>query len=88
MSLYTMAFMGTAPVGSLLAGSIAERYGAPIALLVGGLSCIAGAIVFARQLPELRAQVRPIYEQAGILAPVAVAVNAVSQLETPPEEPG
>jgi len=90
MSLYTMAFMGTAPVGSLLAGAIAERFGAPVALLVGGLSCITGAIVFARQLPELRAQIRPIYEQAGILAPVAVAVavNAVSQLETPPEEPG
>ncbi|MDB5336790.1 MAG: putative multidrug-efflux transporter [Planctomycetaceae bacterium] len=88
MSLYTMAFMGTAPVGSLLAGVIADRYGAPFALLAGGLSCIAGAIVFARQLPLLRAQVRPIYEQAGILAPVAVAVNAVAQLETPPEEPG
>jgi len=56
MSLYTMAFMGTAPLGSLLAGVIADRYGAPIALLAGGLSCIAGALVFARQLPQLRAK--------------------------------
>ncbi|MES2792793.1 MAG: MFS transporter [Planctomycetota bacterium] len=87
MSLYTMAFMGTAPLGSLLAGAIASRYGAPMALLLGGLSCIAGAIVFARQLPQLRAQIRPIYEQAGILAPVAVAVAAVTQLEIPPEDP-
>lgn len=87
MSLYMMAFMGTAPLGSLLAGIVADRYGAPIALLAGGLSCIAGAIVFARQLPRMRAEVRPIYEQAGIVSPMASAIHTVSQLETPPEEP-
>src|SRR6185295_12424729 len=44
MSFYTMAFMGTAPFGSLLAGSMAERIGAPHTLMLGGLGCILGAL--------------------------------------------
>jgi MFS family permease len=48
MSFYTMAFMGMAPFGSLLAGSLAEALGAPRTVLLGGLLTIAGAAVFAR----------------------------------------
>ncbi|HET6347170.1 MAG TPA: MFS transporter, partial [Myxococcota bacterium] len=40
MSFYTMAFMGTAPFGSLLAGSLAAHIGAPYTLLLGGVGCI------------------------------------------------
>ena len=43
MSFYTMAFLGTAPFGSLLAGGLADRIGAPHTLLVGGAGCILGA---------------------------------------------
>jgi MFS family permease len=50
MSFYTMAFMGMAPFGSLLAGSLAEALGAPRTVLLGGLLTIAGAAVFARAL--------------------------------------
>ena len=67
MSLYAMAFLGTAPVGSLLAGGIAERFGAATALIVSGTACIAGTLVFLRRLPALREQVRPIYTALGIL---------------------
>ena len=88
MSLYTMAFMGTAPLGSLLAGGIADRFGAPLAVQLGGAACIAGAALFARGLPRLREQVRPIYQQAGILPQVAVAVQTSAQLTAPPEETG
>ncbi|MFH0921094.1 MAG: MFS transporter [Fibrobacterota bacterium] len=50
MSLYSMAFMGTAPFGSLLAGWAAARVGAPLTLLTGGVVCLAGAVVFGRAL--------------------------------------
>jgi MFS family permease len=67
MSFYTMAFMGTTPFGSLLAGGLAHRIGAPHTLLLGGAGCIAGALAFASLLPRLRDRVRPIYIEKGIL---------------------
>jgi MFS family permease len=67
MSLYTMAFMGMAPVGSLLAGLLAGRYGPAIAVRVGGIACLAGAFLFALQFQRLRAAIRPIYVRMGIL---------------------
>lgn len=51
MSFYTMAFMGMAPIGSLLAGSLAHIIGTPETVLVGGISCIIGSVVFAGKLP-------------------------------------
>jgi len=47
MSFYTMAFMGMAPFGSLLAGSLAHSVGTPNTILIGGIGCIIGAVVFA-----------------------------------------
>jgi len=69
MSLYTMAFMGTAPFGSLLAGGLADIIGAPNTILLGGLASIIGAIIFARKLPELKKMIRPIYIKLGIIEP-------------------
>ena len=67
MSLYTMAFMGMAPFGSLVGGSLAGRIGAPNTLIISGASCILGAFLFLRKLPALRIMVRPIYIRKGIL---------------------
>ena len=67
MSFYTMAFMGTAPFGSFIAGSLATKIGAPNTLVVGGVACILGTLVFVRYLPRLRKAVRPIYVRIGIL---------------------
>ncbi|HEV7509499.1 MAG TPA: MFS transporter [Thermoanaerobaculia bacterium] len=67
MSLYTMAIMGMTPFGSLLAGGLASRIGAPHTLLFGGLGCIAAALWFVLLLPKLRVVVRPIYVEMGIL---------------------
>jgi MFS family permease len=53
MSFFTMAIMGTAPFGSLLAGSSAKLIGAPNTVLIGGLSCILGALIFSFKLPEI-----------------------------------
>jgi MFS family permease len=85
MSFYTMAFMGTAPFGSLLAGSVAERIGAPQTLLFGGLGCIIGALWFATSLPTLRRDVRPIYVKIGILPEMAAGIQNTSELSVPPE---
>lgn len=61
MSFYTMAIMGTAPFGSLLAGWLAKIIGAPATMLAGGVATIAGAGLFLKILPELKRQVSPIY---------------------------
>jgi MFS family permease len=84
MSFYTMAFMGTAPFGSLLAGSVAERIGVPYTLMFGGIGCIVGALWFARSLPTLRRDVRPIYVRIGILPEVAAGMQQSTELSVPP----
>ena len=86
MSLYTMAFIGVAPFGSLFAGAAAQRVGAPLTIAVGGVVSVAGALVFARQIPRFREMVRPIYQQLGIIPEVAAGIQAATQLTTPPEE--
>jgi MFS family permease len=68
MAFYTMAFLGTAPLGSLLAGFVADHIGPMKTILLGGTSCIIAGAVFAMRLPKLRAHVRPIYIERGILA--------------------
>jgi len=67
MSFYTMAFLGTAPLGSLIAGVLADRIGAPSTILLGGVACVGAGIWFAFRLPSIRAMLRPIYVQKGIL---------------------
>jgi MFS family permease len=74
MSYYTMAFVGMAPFGSLLAGGLAHLIGAPRTVIVTGLAVLAGAAWFARKLKAVRAAIRPIYEQIGILKPRTVPV--------------
>ena len=85
MSFYTMAFMGTAPFGSLLAGSVADRIGAPHTLLFGGIGCLLGAAWFAMTLSDLRKDVRPIYVKIGILPEVAKGLQQSTELTVPPE---
>ncbi|RRA47226.1 MFS transporter [Acidipila sp. EB88] len=71
MSYYTMAFVGMAPFGSLLAGTLAHTLGAPRAVQLTGACCCIGAFWFLRQMPAVRKDMRPIYEQLGILTPLA-----------------
>lgn len=85
MSFFTMSFMGTAPFGSLLAGTMAERIGAPHTLMFGGIGCILGALWFATSLPSLRRDVRPIYVKIGILPEMAAGIQQTSELSIPPE---
>ena len=68
MSFYTMALMGMTPFGSLFAGAMAEKIGSPRTLLIGGLCCIGVALFFMYKMPVIRAKVRPIYVEKGIIA--------------------
>ncbi len=82
MAFYTMAFFGTLPFGSLLAGMLAERIGTPWTIAGGGAVCIVGAAVFSRVLPSLREHVRPIYVEKGLLPEIVAGVSVASELRT------
>jgi MFS family permease len=86
MSFYMMAFVGAAPIGSLVAGITASHIGAPVTLTMGGALSVAGAVWFALQLPRIRSQVRPIYIQLGILPEMTAGIQAATALQVPPEE--
>jgi len=80
MSFYAVALMGTAPFGSFLAGSLAGFLGAPNTLLIGGIVCILGALIFASKLPELKKMIHPIYVRLGIIPEVAVGIQRATEL--------
>jgi MFS family permease len=66
MAMYTMMFMGMAPVGSLFAGALADKIGAPWTVAIGGLGAIAGAAVFLRRLPSLRFEAQQLIVAQGL----------------------
>src|SRR5579885_3477131 len=85
MSYYTIAFAGAAPFGNLIEGAAANWIGAPATLVIGGALCVLGALWFSRELPRVRAVVRPLYAQLGIIPEVATGLQTASVLQTPPE---
>lgn len=56
MAVYSMMFMGMAPLGALVAGTLAGRLGAPLTVALGGAACIAGAALFWLRLPLHRGE--------------------------------
>jgi MFS family permease len=86
MSFYMMAFLGTAPFGSLIAGWLSSRIGAAHTLLLGGACCLLGALWFASALPAIRSAVRPIYVRLGILPEMATGLANAAELSVPPEQ--
>ncbi|TBR19650.1 MFS transporter [bacterium] len=70
MSFFSMSFLGASPLGGLLAGAAADRFGVQVTLVGMGLSCLVGAVWFARRLPDIRMAIRPIYRLKGILPPL------------------
>jgi MFS family permease len=67
MSFYSMAFLGMAPFGSLLAGNLAATLGAPRTVMINGFVCLLGSWWFHYRLPAIRKVMRPIYVRMGIL---------------------
>ena len=60
MAVYSMMFMGMAPLGALLGGALSDRLGAPITVAMGGLAAVAGAWWFRMQLPKIRVEARQL----------------------------
>lgn len=85
LALYTMAYIGTAPLGSLLLGWSAQKIGAPLTLALGGVACVGGAAAFGSKLEDFRAQVRPVYRRLGIIPEVATGIQAATQTQTSEE---
>ena len=82
MSFYTMAIMGTAPFGSLLAGWMAKMIGTPWTLFAGGLICLIGTVIFFERLPLLRKIVHPVYVRMGIIPEVADGIQTASEQQS------
>jgi len=82
MSLHVTAFIGIAPLGSLLAGVVAEYLGAPHTLLLSGVLSIAVMIFLARKLPLIRRMIHPIYVRKGIIPEVAAGLQTAAGVES------
>jgi MFS family permease len=68
MAVYTMMFMGMAPMGALLSGALAARITAPWTVAIGGLATIIGATLFMRHLPKVRLEARELLLAQGMIA--------------------
>jgi len=60
MSLYSMMFMGMAPFGAFFGGALADRIGAPLTVMMGGIACIGAALLFSLRLPVIRLGAREL----------------------------
>lgn len=65
MSFYAMSLMGMAPFGSLLAGAVASRFGAPVTVAAGGALCLGASLLFWSKLPQLGREAAPILVAQG-----------------------
>ena len=71
MSLYTLMFVGMAPIGSLVSGTIAQQAGAPVASTFSACVLLVGAAWVAYRLRVLAARETvpraepPVEEQVG-----------------------
>ncbi len=67
ISYYAMAYFGSAPIGSLLAGALAQKIGASNTIIITGAFCLLGSLWFSLQMPKIRTVMRPIYQEMGLL---------------------
>jgi MFS family permease len=79
MAVYSMMFMGMAPIGALLGGALADRLGAQVTVGIGGLASVAGAGWFAMQLPKIRIEARRLIVAQAVAGgePSEMTVQAV-----------
>jgi MFS family permease len=78
MAVYSMMFMGMAPVGALLGGALSDRLGAPLTVAIGGLASLLGAWWFAAQLPKIRVEARQL-----IIAQAMAGGEPAEEMTTP-----
>jgi MFS family permease len=67
MAVYATMFMGVQPLGALIAGGVARRFGAPLALTASGVLCLCGAVFFLfRMVLPAESGEEPGEPQAGL----------------------
>ncbi len=84
MAVYTMMFMGMAPLGSLFAGAMADRLGAPVTLSIGGVVCMIAACVFLTRIPQFRIGARRLIIAQGLAGGDPPQEIATSGMVNPP----
>lgn len=85
MAVYSMMFMGMAPIGALLAGAVAGWVGATTTVAIGGAFCLVAGLIFLNQLPHFREQVRSMIRAQDIVPvpPVATPVELAEPVNQP-----
>jgi MFS family permease len=63
MSVYAMMYIGIGPVGAMVAGFAAERFGARVTILAGAAICIAASLAFASLIPSIRPIARQLIRE-------------------------
>ena len=83
MAVYSMMFMGMAPIGALMGGALSDRLGAQLTVAIGGFASVLGAWWFSAQLPKIRVEARQlIVAQAMAGGEPAEEMNAPVSEET------
>jgi predicted MFS family arabinose efflux permease len=87
MALYSMMFMGMAPLGAYIGGTTADRIGAPMAVMMGSIACIGGAAWFGVRLPKVRVEARRLIVAQGMVAgePAREMTSRIVDDEAPTE---
>jgi MFS family permease len=79
MAFYAVAVLGTQPIGSLLAGVLADRIGTQHTIFAGAVVIVIAAFWFAVKRPMLAEHIRPIYIERGILPMPDVSTSGSMQ---------
>ncbi len=83
MGLYAVFFLGTMPLGNLIAGALAAKIGVQRTLLLGAVVCIMGASLFAARLRRLVCMLRPVFSKIEAIEAGAEPVPEVANPAPP-----
>lgn len=87
MAFFLMAYLGAAPIGSLIAGALSGLIGAQLTLFIGGAACLGGALWFASGLKDFHETIRPIFIDLGLITETQVAEAELAALTLLDDEP-
>lgn len=76
MGYLAMTFTGVTPIGSMLLGGIEKYTGLPAIILISGIFCIIGAILFEHYRPIVRKHARRVYVRKGIIKEIAIGIDS------------
>jgi MFS family permease len=78
IAFFLMAFFGTTPIGSLVAGWLSDRFGAPIVIACGGACCVVGAWVLREGLASVHEALTTTFVDAALIANAGVTASTMA----------